>query len=171
MNKFDEYASWTDTTAKYPVTAPQGYCSEPSYLALGIADECGELAACPDSEEVKEAGDVMWYCARYAVKVLGIPFSEVVSEAQQRQFYGDVSEQIGAICGVEKKRIRDGHLWTPEVLAEKQGKAYNALVCVVGYVLNILSGEYTLEHVVDVNMGKLNARLDAGTIQGDGDHR
>lgn len=174
MNLFDEYANWTDTTAKYPVTAPQGYCSEPSYLALGIADEAGELAeSMPGEERLKEGGDVLWYAARYATKVLGVNFSAVVADAISRVNPArHITLHVGILCGVEKKRIRDGSRWTNEVRAEKAANAYAALVNVVAWVLWELSAAgYTLEEAVNANMGKLTKRLEAGTIHGDGDNR
>lgn len=174
MNLFDEYASWTDTTAKYPVTAPQGYCSEPSYLALGIADEAGELSeAMVGDERLKEGGDVLWYCSRYATKVLGVNFSAVVEDARSR--VNPARHAIlhtGIICGVEKKRIRDGSRWTNEVRAEKTANAYAALVNVVAWVMwELHASGFSLEDAINANMGKLTKRLEAGTIHGDGDNR
>lgn len=179
MNLFDSYANWTDTTAKYPVTAPQGYCSEPSYLALGIADEAGELAeSMPNEERLKEGGDVLWYASRYATKVLGVNFSAVVADAKKAQANFDAKPHrnailyTGIICGVEKKRIRDGSRWNSEVRAEKMANAYAALVNVVAWVeWELAAVNYSLEDAVNANMGKLTKRLEAGTIHGDGDNR
>ncbi len=175
-NIFDLYADWTDTVAKYPVTA------EPYYLALGIADEIGELCGCDADNVVKEAGDVLWYCARYAKNVLRVNFSVIVEDKKAGMC--DISEQVGILCGVEKKRIRDGHMWNNEVRAKKTEAAYAALVQIVGWVaLTIdLRGRIAydlstdvernaLGYAVQMNMGKLEARAAAGTLQGDGDHR
>lgn len=174
MNVFDDYANWTDTTAKYPVTAPQGYSSEPSYLALGIADEAGELTeSMPGEERLKEGGDVLWYAARYATKVLGVNFSAVVADSALRTNPArNIAVYTGIICGVEKKRIRDGSRWNNDVKAEKTANAYAALVKVVAFVEWEMSAcGYTLEDAINRNMGKLTARLEAGTIHGDGDNR
>lgn len=174
MNLFDQYATWTDTTAKYPVTAPQGYCSEPSYLALGIADEAGELVeSMPGEERLKEGGDVLWYAARYATKVLGVNFSAVVADAVSRERPArNIVVHTGIICGVEKKRIRDGRNWSNEVRAEKAANAYAALVNVISFVAwELQAAGYTVEDAVNANMGKLTKRLEAGTIHGDGDNR
>lgn len=175
MKLFDEYANWTESVAKYPPTA------EPFYLALGIADEAGELSkAMPGEERLKEGGDVLWYAARYATKVLGVNFSAVVADAISRAHPApnitlpapNITLHVGILCGVEKKRIRDGSRWTNEVRAEKAANAYAALVNVVAWVLWELSAAgYTLEEAVNANMGKLTKRLEAGTIHGDGDNR
>ena len=176
MNLFDDYAGWTDTTAKYPVTAPSGYCSEPSYLALGIADEMGELVVTGlDENRLKEAGDVLWYAARYATKVLRVNFSAAVEDARflvldDKHFH--ITEQTGIICGVEKKRIRDSASWNDLIRGDKERAAYSALVKVITYVIDMLhEGGYTIEQAIERNMGKLNARLQSGTIHGDGDNR
>lgn len=177
---FDKYAEWTDTTAKYPTTAPQGYCSEPSYLALGIADESGELCTTrPGEERLKEGGDVLWYAARYATKVLGVNFSAIVRDALSLpdDALGVVPHRSGlahvaTIAGVEKKRIRDGSQWNQATRAAKAEAAYSALVRVVSWVnWELAAAGYSLEQAIDKNMGKLTARLEAGTIHGDGDNR
>jgi hypothetical protein len=164
---YDDYAKWTDNVAQYPVTA------ENFYLALGIADEAGELLSCTRDEDVKEAGDVLWYVSRYATKVLGVNFSAVVEDALTGEpSLVDVGVHIGAICGVEKKRIRDGASWNAEKALEKTSIAYNALVGVVKWTNNILTAHnHTLIDAIELNISKLGARLEAGTIKGDGDHR
>lgn len=167
MNLFDEYAAWTDSVAKYPPTA------EPFYLALGIADESGELSdANPGIDRLKEGGDVLWYCARYAVRVLGVNFSSVVADSSSGQLVRNATKHIGIICGVEKKRIRDGHMWDHAVRGKKTEAAYAALVSVINWVRwELDAAGYSIEDAINANMGKLKARLEAGTIQGDGDNR
>lgn len=168
-NLYDEYAKWTDTVAKYPPTA------EPFYLALGIADECGELEGCDRSQDIKEAGDVLWYAARYATRVLKVPFAVAVEDARNVQRTSASYSFIvnaGIICGVEKKRIRDGHLWDDATKHHKEVAARDALARIIHSVIVILaSSGATIDDAIMINMGKLNARLEAGTIQGDGDHR
>lgn len=163
---FDDYAKWTDNVAQYPETA------EAFYLALGIADECGELSSCATEEDLKEAGDVLWYAARYATRVLGVNFSAVVEDALSDATIVNINRDVGAICGVEKKRIRDGASWDGQKSAEKVKVSYTALVNVVRWVNNIVTARgHSLEDAIQLNIQKLSARLDAGTIKGDGDNR
>lgn len=169
-NIYDAYATWTDTVAKYPPTA------EPFYLALGIADEAGELADADGNQNVlKEAGDTLWYCARYSVRVLGIPFSSMIESLRHHQFVKtdrNAMAAIGIICGVEKKRIRDGAMWTSEVESKKRRAARDALCDVLVWVHSELArAGYTLSDALDANQGKLNKRAEEGTLQGDGDNR
>jgi hypothetical protein len=166
MSLFNEYAKWTSTVAQYPITA------EAFYLALGIADECGELINAPRREVVAEGGDVLWYCARYAIKVLEVPFSDVVADSSRLHAVCSVTQNVGIICGVEKKRIRDGESWDNPKRIDKHAQAYSALVHIVHFVDYCLKQSgYTLEDAITANMTKLDGRLSAGTIKGDGDHR
>lgn len=167
-NFFDAYASWTDSVAQYPPTA------EPFYLALGIADEVGEYASAEGHEHlIAEAGDVLWYAARYARNVLGVPFSDVVADAQESRGSTQLmTALVGVICGVEKKRIRDGDQWSADKLTEKNNASYAALVAIINRLNEeVLDMGVTLQEVLERNMKKLGARLQAGTIRGDGEER
>lgn len=83
---FDDYQSFTDTTAKYPDMG-----NNIVYPVLGLVGESGEVAEkvkktirdhhgewSPDRslELIKELGDVLWYIARVA-RELKIPLSTV----------------------------------------------------------------------------------------------
>lgn len=165
LQLFDDYAAWTDIVAQYPPTA------EAYYLALGIADEMGEFSACAQDECLAEAGDVMWYCARYATKVLGVPFSDVVKDSALTSPRFAMAN-VGIICGYEKKKIRDGDTWSPEKHAQKAATTYTALCAIVAWVANgPFRGPINLAEAVSSNRLKLSKRLDADTIRGDGDHR
>jgi hypothetical protein len=167
QEQFDIYAKWTDSVAKYPPTA------EPFYLALGIADEMGEaVGALTNDNVIAEMGDVCWYIARYVTRVLNVRFSSAIAEAQRMCPEGSLPFHIGIICGVEKKRIRDGDTWSEEKKREKQAAAYESICQLMRWILWKCSRvNVTLENVLALNIRKLTARLDAGTIQGDGDKR
>lgn len=182
---YDEYASWTDSVAKYPPTA------EPFYLALGIADELGEWVdevtkyrnAIKQKQDfshhnsitaqIKELGDTFWYIARYSTNVMHVAFSMLVRDAEQYPGDGrDLHTLVGVICGVEKKRIRDGELWGDVKLAEKNATAYRALRNLVRILLLCCTDiNVPLADVLDLNRSKLEKRLADGTIRGDGDDR
>ena len=166
-NLYDEYAEWTDNVAQYPKTA------EASYLALGIADEWGELNQAVGEFFLAEAGDVCWYLARYCTKVLNVSFSDAVelSKAYTPAQWA-IQTHIGIIAGVEKKRIRDGENWDSETRFRKEGSAYGAvknLITTLNYLLEARG--YSLAEALHYNMKKLSKRLEAGTIKGDGDVR
>lgn len=183
---YDEYASWTDSVAKYPPTA------EPFYLALGIADELGEWVdevtkyrrkvqqtqdlssrSSHITAQIKELGDTFWYIARYSTKVMGVPFSELIRDAEHSNGDGrDLHTCVGTICGVEKKRIRDGELWDNAKLTEKNAAAYSALRNLVRILmLCCIDINVPLVAVLGMNRSKLEKRLAEGSIRGDGDNR
>jgi hypothetical protein len=166
----DDYAVWTDTTAKYPVT------SEAPYLALGIADEAGELIDAHFTDEIlKEGGDVLWYASRYCRRILNMSFSSIINNLDvysASPSYPQIIRDIGTIAGVEKKRVRDGANWTVEVVSGKTGIAAAALIRILKWVeVELRKGGYTIYDAMAANQGKLNKRVAEGTIQGDGDNR
>lgn len=181
LASYDAYAAWTDSVAQYPPTA------EPFYLALGIADEVGELRAkmhlltnttlltgAYHDDVIKETGDCFWYISRYCVKVLKIPFRELIMDASLVKNNPSLSmiECLGTICGVEKKRIRDGELWDDFKRSSKNAEAYAALRMLTrSLLLTLVDLQVPLVKVLVINRDKLTARMNDGTIRGDGDNR
>lgn len=168
--QFNDYADWTDNVAVYPKV------HEPHYLALGIAEELGELHRAMRTEDlIAEAGDVIWYCARYARLVLKINFDDVctmsVDEPIRSAFA--ILQPLSVIAGVEKKRLRDGETWDAEKLQSKHQQATIALAQIAQYTFRCcrLYANTEPEAVLAANVAKLSARKQASTIQGDGDHR
>src|SRR5690606_3626010 len=100
-------------------------------------------------------------------------FSNLVADAQEsRGSNALLSALVGVICGVEKKRIRDGELWSTDKLAQKNEESYNALVAIVHRISEeMLDLDVSLQEVLEANMKKLGARLQSGTIRGDGEER
>lgn len=183
-NFFDEYTRWTDTVAQYPPAV------EGAYLALGIANELGELIEKREDVSVgqaewrsnvrKEAGDVCWYLARYGFRVLRHPTSSVISSAlfdyEERPYPIDVEHVVqaaGVIAGVEKKRIRDGETWDQAKEEHYNERAHKAARVLWGYLSQVLeeSGKCSLVDVMQQNQQKLEKRLVAGSIRGEGDAR
>lgn len=177
MNVLDEYASWTDSVAQYPITA------ENQYLALGIADEVGELVdvlmgaagAIDPGNVLKESGDCCWYIARYCYRTLDVKFShiaELAANFSMAPSFPQVIKSVGIICGVEKKRVRDGASWDAAKCMQKNREAFTNVVVLLAFIINILRHRgYHLTDAVILNKGKLNTRLATGTIKGDGDNR
>lgn len=166
----ENYAKWTDTVALYPVTA------EPYYLALGIANEAGEFEAAAQDHMIDEAGDVFWYAARYARKVLRVPFADICADAERRIRTGALSMSVlgaaATICAVEKKRIRDGEHWDAAVAARKRIDAMHALMSLVARVMMRLNAQGScIYSALRANEEKLTQRFAAHTIRGDGDNR
>lgn len=170
-----DFARWTDEVAVYPATA------EPFYLALGIADELGELLNAEESEILKEIGDVAWYTARYIYRVCQSNVNEEMEHAyamfdlvKDHPGFGieGICIHAGVIAGIEKKRIRDGANWTPAKRVEKNVAAARAAGAILVCLAYGARGKGSSLHaVLDANMAKLSNRKERGVIQGDGDNR
>ena len=167
--QFNDYAQWTDNVAVYPKV------HEPHYLALGIAEEIGEMVRTRTNEElVAEAGDVIWYCARYSRLVLNRDFDELCRmDVVPISNPFEVLQPLSVIAGVEKKRLRDGETWDDEKRQAKHQAATIALAQIIDYTFNCTRSfaDTEPEAVLAANVAKLSARKQASTIQGDGDHR
>jgi NTP pyrophosphatase (non-canonical NTP hydrolase) len=92
MNTLEEYNEFAKTTAIYP-SALSYDTDEALYLALGLADEAGEVAGkikklyrdgTFDSDALaKEIGDVMWYLTRLA-DWNGTDLSNIIRQNMQK---------------------------------------------------------------------------------------
>jgi hypothetical protein len=178
IEAYDKYAEWTDEVAQYPVTA------EAFYLALGIADEGGELTVAQSKGVneyiLAEAGDVCWYLARYLTKVLKVSFGKSVMTAGRLRADGFhritgprfALEHVGIIAGIEKKRVRDGANWDERKLFEKERAATDSALALISWLEEGLRTRgLSLSQAIVYNKSKLSKHLDEGTIKGDGDHR
>jgi hypothetical protein len=172
---YNIYSDWTDKTAMYPKI------HEAHYLALGIAEETGELLNAKNigapHDIMAEAGDVFWYGARYSRLVLNIPFSDVMAAARNAQFGSIIRPRylltaMGQLCGVEKKRLRDGENWNAAKRSAKHEDARVALLTILAYAQrSVVECGMTVMECIVRNQQKLEARKAADTIKGDGDHR
>ena len=163
----DAYTAWTDRVAVYPITA------EPYYLALGIVDEYGEfLSAGTLLDSYKELGDIMWYLCRYSKNVLNVDPGLAWEAAHSPTLikYGHPKQAIAALCGIEKKRIRDGAGWSDEAKMLKHGEALRA-VCNIMESISDSLGDASIIDVLQTNMNKLEDRKARDLIRGDGDNR
>lgn len=185
---FDEYAHWTDATAKYPIN------NEPHYLVMGATNEAAELieklianpivlnpnappVAVDTAVIIPEVGDVLWYLARYTYRVLRVSFALMCHEAVV-EFEKDEPESdilfvaLGGLLGFEKKRIRDGASWDDNEVAKREAFARQFVKRAVAQLVKLGNYlEFSLEDAMLENQRKLTARLEADTIQGDGDNR
>ncbi|MGH8074266.1 MAG: hypothetical protein ACREO4_09350 [Lysobacter sp.] len=155
------YAGFTVGTAQYPtdIAALAGNVSAGLlYVAIGLANEVGELAELFDREALsdqfraerytkawKELGDVQWYAARLCDELPELPtFRSYVARAYEtitdrpsevRLSGYDVQSGLcaaaGIILGVVKKMMRDGADWSPEKREQKIAELDVALFHVI----------------------------------------
>ena len=171
---FVEYVKFTDTVALYPKEV------ESQYLALGVADELGELVQERTTDGLlSEMGDCFWYLLRYSHYVLGADLEEWYSHATDRNslpvdvtFIGPSTRHAGVICGYEKKKLRDGATWDAAKAEQKKNEAILAACMLIMQLAKLcaMTG-HELEEVLEINVQKLSRRKAAGTIKGDGSDR
>lgn len=190
---FDDYQKFTKTVAKYPERVSQlGF---EVYLPLGIADEAGELcekiakftepaylgALVPTRnhmkvEIIKEAGDLVWYVARF-LDEYDLRLSEFVGGkydgvATLDHIMHAISVKAGYVAGRAKKLIRDGGLWNEDQHAENLSKQLMAIRDLLAAVTTLCRFfGMSLQQVCQINQDKLSDRKDRGVLQGEGDSR
>lgn len=172
----DEYALWTNTTAVYPQTVA------PAYLALGLNEELAELEAAYAElaqclltshigssslrlEEVKEAGDTLWYTVRYITNVLEKQPSSLLNAASGSSLKPSLSDARRAaalIAGIEKKKLR-GDAPSAKATAMAEFSATTILL----YFAN--RGD--LDYIISQNKIKLESRKKRDVLKGSGDNR
>jgi hypothetical protein len=179
---FEEYQLFTKTTAVYPEKHSQ------PYLSLGMCDESGELLekiewlsthnqASNRKAILAEAGDVMWYIARFSEHegiCLGYLYDHRVYNgvATLQGAAVELSINVAAVAGRVKKRMRDGEGWTLEQHEAVKLKIIEALKNAVGSIECIARAlDKTLVDVMLDNQNKLSDRRERGVIKGDGDNR
>lgn len=179
---FEDYQRFTKTTAVYPDKHTK------VYLTLGMCDEAGELlekvawvgpkfSARSKAEVLAEAGDVLWYIARFTDEQ-GICLGHLYDT---RTYDGPatlegaamvVSIELARIAGRVKKELRDGDNWTDEQRSKAELTIMLALRNTMGALDAMVRGlTETLADVAAANQAKLSDRRDRGVIKGDGDHR
>lgn len=181
--RITDYVENAVKTAVYPTHAA---CY---YPALGLADEFGEFIGKlgPPQRGVlitveqheknlkKELGDVMWYwaaCIRDFNLSLDLMVQTLAGGVRADTFEefqalchlssSDVAEQIGLVCGVAKKMLRDS---SGELLPEKQAVVQEACTKILQmFVVICHHRDWQLQEVAQLNLDKLHSRTAAGTI-------
>ena len=80
--------------------------------------------------------------------------------------------EAGEVANKVKKIIRDGHDWSTETRLEKQKEVAKELGDCYWYLARLASElGYNSQDLLELNVAKLTARKEKGTISGDGDNR
>lgn len=171
----DTYSQQAATSAVYPTDAADWY------LALGIADEAGEVMGKlvdggKPSEILAECGDVLWYASQLA-RHHGLNLKELVRDALLSYESGDhsvvaacavIAAQAGSVAGVTKKVLRGDRI-TPSDVRRRIGVS----IGLVFLAVHTIAEKYgsSLQTVMQQNLDKLEDRKARGVIRGDGDTR
>lgn len=176
LKALDDYQVWTETTAIYPREHWR------SYLALGIADEAGELLEKIEhyttgtrrphvTELMDEAGDVLWYAAQLLNRIgttFGLLPVDRIARSEHEATIVSCTHFVvihaAYIAGRAKKNLRDGAVVDGKII-----EAITKLMLALDSLCN--SFGYSLAVVAARNMDKLGGRKDRGVLGGDGDKR
>lgn len=142
-----------------------------AYPALGLIGELTELKEaiwqCDGPTQniqpvVKEAGDVMWYCANLASD-MGVCLAHLDSQVLLNDYLSD--KAIGLFAEKVKKLIRDGS----EDKRVATLKFISLAIATVRTACHCFGVSF--KDVLTTNLEKLESRKERGTLQGDGDNR
>lgn len=170
---FNKYQTLANSTAIYPNRGKNLV-----YTVLGLNEEIGEARekiALMDNEGLtKEVGDILWYVAMCATE-LNTSLESVanrrglVAAQPVEKLFLELYHQSSLISGRAKKILRDHG---GEITDEKKEVILNSLAKVLN-LLNLIANfaGSSLEEVADINIKKLQARHQGGTLKGDGDNR
>jgi len=160
ITKFEEYSKWTGETAIYPKAKeiPGAY---PFVKMWGEFKEFTEAVSYGINTNIaKEAGDVLWYCARVFIdlKLAPITVDELNYRIVPELDIPNIHEAIG-------KLWRDNN-------EDKRNIVRDGVIGVIGFMICFLdTKDISLIEVMNINIEKLTKRLEKGTIHGDGDDR
>lgn len=192
MSIYNDYASFTATTAIYPEQVAA------EYLTLGLCSEVAECLELIDTGRQRnrtylgneiggEAGDCVWYVARLAV-TYGFDFDGIVNKAKAgykpssfdiETLLQRMAVMSGLIAGKVKKALRDGHKWTGEEREEVRQYIRQCLTSIVQLLMHLSDWMYanhcseygSFDKIMQQNRKKLQSRLERNVLSGSGNHR
>lgn len=186
---YADYSAFTAKTARYP------HILEKPYLALGLCDEiCDEFNRAMErghaTDMFLELGDGQWYACRLA-NAFDFEFAGIVASA--KIVYGEMTTQgigtvdnplyemvktAGAIAGRIKKFERDRDTWNEHTMSDFHETIRVLLVRFVALSMKTVDVIWRIDSTLGnyddcllANTAKLGARLERGTLRGEGDHR
>ena len=158
LDKWDAYQLAANKTAVYP----KEYLV---YPVLGLVGEAGEFMMCLTSgspqELIKEAGDILWYCAEICTS-RGVKLSDC-----WRRPDGPTPNRFNALINASrlaeayKKAIRSG-AQAPDLTTTI--RIIGDVILAVDRVLEALELP-TIPEIMEINIEKLAARALAGTLK------
>lgn len=173
MSKYEEniiklstYKKDALSTAFYPNIG-----SNILYPIIAVFEESGELIEKLDESAkpkdiAKELGDILWYCAMVFHEL----DEDFVFKIQKEYMTTDkLMMHNSRIAGIIKKSQRDEN---GKLENDKRENLKFHLNFVLTFVYNVANQiGFTIEDVCDMNIKKINDRIERGTLSGSGDNR
>lgn len=164
--KLSEYKKAALSTAFYPNIG-----SNILYPIIAVFEESGELIEkleeSADAKDIaKELGDILWYCAMIFHE-LNEDFVFKIEKSYLTT--NKLMTHNSRIAGIIKKSQRDEN---GILKGEKRLELKMHLNFVLTFVYNTSNQiGYTIEEVCDMNISKIEDRIERGTLAGSGDDR
>ena len=154
MNLTD-YQTQSRDTAMYPDRDRNLW-----YPTLGLVGEIAEYLTAAESEKIKEAGDVAWYCSQLCSEA-GLTLESVIQPIAEPEATTTV---LGQLAECVKKLYRD-----------RNGEVSDKDRAIVAHSVNhiwhhcIPNKDQTM--ILSTNISKLQSRKTRGVLSGSGDDR
>lgn len=154
MNLAD-YQSQSRDTAIYPDRDRNLW-----YPTLGLVGELSEYLIADETEKIKEAGDVAWYCAQLCSEA-GLKLDLVIQPITPVE---PIIQCLGELAECVKKIYRDRH----GDVSESDRMIIASCLCHLWHHC-IPTDQQAL--ILTTNIEKLQSRKTRGVLGGSGDHR
>ncbi len=154
MNLTD-YQTQSRDTAMYPDRDRNLW-----YPTLGLVGEIAEYLTAAESEKIKEAGDVAWYCSQLCSEA-GLNLETVIQSVKELEAITTVLGQL-AECVKKLYRDRNGEVSDKDraIVTHSVNQIWNH--CILGKDQSI---------ILSTNIAKLQSRKTRGVLVGSGDDR
>lgn len=130
------------------------------YPTLGLVGEIAEYLTAAESEKIKEAGDVAWYCSQLCSEV-GLQLEAIIQPIGQLEA---ITTILGQLAECVKKLYRD-----------RNGEVTENDRSIVAYCVNQLWHHCIPTEnqsiILSTNIVKLQSRKTRGVLAGSGDDR
>jgi NTP pyrophosphatase (non-canonical NTP hydrolase) len=153
--KLSDYQTQSRDTAIYPDRDRNLW-----YPTLGLVGEIAEYLIAAETEKIKEAGDVAWYCSQVCSEA-GLQLEAVIQSVEPLE---PITKLLGQLAECVKKLYRD-----------RSGEVSDKDRAIVAHSINHLwhhcipPADQAL--ILTTNITKLQSRKTRGVLGGSGDHR
>jgi hypothetical protein len=133
------------------------------YPTLGLMGEVAEYLGADESQKLKEAGDVAWYCAQLCSEA-GLQLETILASQSVSGSSDAVMPVLGRLAECVKKLYRD-----------RQGEVSALDQAIVAETVKLIWSHCIDSHdqalILSTNIAKLQSRQKRGVIGGSGDDR
>jgi NTP pyrophosphatase (non-canonical NTP hydrolase) len=130
------------------------------YPTLGLVGEIAEYLTAAESEKIKEAGDVAWYCSQLCSEA-GLNLEIIIRPVKELEA---ITTVLGQLAECVKKLYRDRN-------GEVSDKDRAIVTHSVNQIWNHCIPSKDQSMILSTNITKLQSRKERGVLGGSGDDR